>query len=253
MNTVANADFNGIVMFERSHRENDLLVKFLTKEHGKRMFFIRNAKKVDFKLRSAILPFSHGQYTGLIRSNGLSYINAALDVQQFENIFQDITLNAYATFVLNLVDAAFDDNVKITSWFERINRALILIDAGNDAEIITDLIQIQLLNSFGISITWDHCVICGRTDFPLDYSEAFGGMLCQSHWERDEHRWHLKPKSARIIGILSAVSIFKLGQISISKETKQEIWNLTADIYKNQVGINLKSRSFIDQMKKWEI
>lgn len=63
MNTVANADFNGIVMFERSHRENDLLVKFLTKEHGKRMFFIRNAKKVDFKLRSAILPFSHGHPT----------------------------------------------------------------------------------------------------------------------------------------------------------------------------------------------
>jgi DNA repair protein RecO (recombination protein O) len=253
VNTIANADFTGIVMFERSHRENDLLVKFLTREYGKRMFFIKNAKKVDFKLRSAVLPFSHGQYTGLLRSSGLSYINAALDVHQFENIFQDITLNAYATLILNLIDAAFEDNLKIESWFERVNRALVLIDAGNDAEIVTDLIQIQLLNSFGISVTWDRCVICGRNDLPLDFSEQYSGMLCQQHFENDTHRWHLNPKSARILGILSAVSIFQLGQISISAETKAEIWSLTDRIYKEQVGINLKSRSFIDQMKDWQV
>lgn len=240
-------------MFERNHRENDLLVKFLTREYGKRMFFLKNAKKIDFKLRSAVLPFSHGEYTGFIRTNGLSYINAAINVHQFENIFQDIELNAYATFILNLIDAAFDDNLKIDKWFDRIQRALVLIDAGNDAEIITDLIQLQLLNSFGISITWDHCVVCGRNDLPLDYSEKLGGMLCQNHWEQDQHRWNLSVKSAQILRILNQVSIFNLGQISISQKTKAEIWQLTDRIYKEQVGINLKSRSFIDQMNDWQI
>lgn len=252
MTTIANANFTGMVMFERSHRENDLLVKFLTREYGKRMFFIKNAKKADFKLRSAVLPFSYGKYTGLIRSSGLSYVNAAIDVRQFENIFQEIELNAYATFIINLIDAAFEDNLKIESWYDRIERALILIDTGNDAEIVSDLIQIQLLNSFGISITWDRCVVCGRNDLPLDYSESFGGMLCRNHWEKDSHRWNLSSKSARIIRMLSMISIFKLGQISVSDTTKAEIWRLMDSIYKDQVGINLKSRSFIDQMNNWK-
>lgn len=251
MSQLVNADFTGMVMFAKNHRENDLLVKFLTREYGKRMFFIKNAKKKDFKLRSAILPFTHGRYSGLIRSNGLSYINAALDVKQFENIFQDIELNAYATFLLNLVDAAFDDNFKIEAWFDRLARALTLIDAGNDAEVITDLIQIQLLNSFGIAIVWDHCVVCGRRDLALDYSESRGGMLCQNHWHLDEHRWHLSVKAAKTMAMLSLVSIFKLGQISVSPATKREIWQLTERIYQDQVGINLKSRHFIDQMHNW--
>lgn len=51
MSQLVNADFTGMVMFAKNHRENDLLVKFLTREYGKRMFFIKNAKKKDFKLR----------------------------------------------------------------------------------------------------------------------------------------------------------------------------------------------------------
>ena len=253
MATINNAKFNGLVMFQRNHRENDLLVKFLTREYGKRMFFIRNAKKANFQLHSAILPFTFGTYSGLIRDNGLSYINAALEIKQFENIFQDISLNAYATFIMNLVDAAFDDNFVIPKWFDIAKQSLALIDAGNDAQVVSDLMQIQLLPSFGLNFNWNKCAVCQRQDVPMDFSDKYNGMLCQNHWLLDTHRWHLTAKTVKILAILSQISPFQVGNISISNHTKQEIWHLLEVIYQDQVGINLKSRNFIDQMEKWNL
>lgn len=247
------ADFTAIYMFSRDHRDNDQLVKLFTREYGKKMFFLKDAKKAGYRLAASVLPFSHGVYSGFIRDTGLSYINAEKNVKQYENIFQDIELNAYATYILNLVDAAFEDNDAQPKWFDVVDRALTLIDNGIDFDIVTNLIQIQLVSVFGVQFNWAHCVECGRNDLPLDFSEKFGGMLCSNHWELDPHRWHLSTKTSQILALLSQTSIFNLNNVSVSQETKNQIWELLDSIYQNQVGIRLKSKSFIDQMKKWNV
>lgn len=38
-------NFNGILLFRRDYRERDMLIKFLTAEYGKKMFFIRGARR----------------------------------------------------------------------------------------------------------------------------------------------------------------------------------------------------------------
>lgn len=60
-------DFHGIIMYRKDYQERDLLVKMLTLEHGKKMFFVRGAKKRGFKLTGDILPFTYGHYVGDIR------------------------------------------------------------------------------------------------------------------------------------------------------------------------------------------
>ncbi|MGI6024272.1 MAG: DNA repair protein RecO, partial [Pediococcus parvulus] len=70
------AQFEGIVMFRKDYRERDQLVKFFTREFGKKMFYIRGARKRGFKLAAAILPFTRGTSVGLIREKGLCYLNA---------------------------------------------------------------------------------------------------------------------------------------------------------------------------------
>lgn len=252
MTVQANVDFQGIVMFERNHRDNDLLVKIFTREFGKKMFFLKNAKKANYQLASSILPFSHGTYTGLVRDDGLSYINAVKKVQQFEQIFQVIELNAFATLILNLIDAAFEDNQPIQVWFDQVLTGLDLINGGVDPEVIADIVQMQLLPSFGVSPVWNQCVECGRSDLPMDFSDKFDGMLCSNHFALDDHRWHLSTKAAQTVRLLSGVNLKQIGTISVSNDTKQQIWKLLDLIYSNQVGIRLKSRSFIDQMKKWD-
>lgn len=245
-------DFTGIIMFRRDYRERDLLVKMLTDKIGPAMFFVKDAKKRGFRMQSDILPFTHGTYIGSLSNDQLSFINTASETHQYQRITTDISRNAYATYLLALVDAAFPDGRSIGGWFTQVAAALDLINQGLDEQIITNVIESQLLIQFGVAPTWDHCVICGRDDLPLDFSEQYGGMLCRNHWHLDDHRMFLDRRTVYYLQRLSTLNLQKIQRIQINAATKRRIQSVLDTIYDDSVGLNLKSKRFIRQMAKWE-
>ncbi|MBB1078332.1 DNA repair protein RecO [Limosilactobacillus sp. STM2_1] len=244
--------FTGIIMYRQDYRERDLLVKMLTDKIGPAMFFVKNAKKRGFRMTADILPFTHGTYIGSLDNNGLSFINAASDVKQYSNVAGDINKNAYVTYILALVDSAFNDGKSIGAWFNQVAAALDLIDKGRDEQVVTNIIETQLLVAFGVAPVWDQCVVCGRSDIPLDFSEQYGGMLCQNHWHLDSHRMYLDRKTVYYLQQFARINLQKLNSIRINNQTKQRLQLVLDTIYDNQVGLNLKSKHFIKQMRKWE-
>ncbi|MEC4741670.1 DNA repair protein RecO [Limosilactobacillus sp. c10Ua_36] len=246
-------DFRGIIMFRRDYRERDLLVKILTDKIGPAMFFVKGAKKRGFRMAADILPFTHGEYIGSLTDNGLSFINTASDTSQYRSIATDISKNAYATYILALVDSAFqDDGQGIGGWFNQVAAALALINNGLDEQVIANVIETQLLVRFGVAPTWDRCVICGRDDLPLDFSEQYGGMLCRNHWHLDERRLHLDQRTVYYLQRFSTLNLQKLNSIKINPVTKRRLQFVMDSLYDNEVGLNLKSKQFIRQMGQWE-
>lgn len=245
-------DFRGIIMFRRDYRERDLLVKILTDKIGPAMFFVKGAKKRGFRLAADILPFTHGEYIGSLTDNGLSFINTASDTSQYRSIASDISKNAYATYILALVDSAFQDGQGIGGWFNQVAAALDLINSGLDEQVIANVIETQLLVRFGVAPTWDRCVICGRDDLPLDFSEQYGGMLCRNHWHLDERRLHLDQRTVYYLQRFSTLNLQKLNSIKINSTTKRRLQFVLDLLYDNEVGLNLKSKKFIRQMGQWE-
>ena len=245
-------DFRGIIMFRRDYRERDLLVKILTDKIGPAMFFVKGAKKRGFRLAADILPFTHGEYIGSLTDNGLSFINTASDTSQYRSIASDISKNAYATYILALVDSAFQDGQGIGGWFNQVAAALVLINSGLDEQVIANVIETQLLVRFGVAPTWDRCVICGRDDLPLDFSEQYGGMLCRNHWHLDERRLHLDQRTVYYLQRFSTLNLQKLNSIKINSTTKRRLQFVLDSLYDNEVGLNLKSKKFIRQMGQWE-
>lgn len=245
-------DFTGIIMFRRDYRERDLLVKMLTDKIGPAMFFVKDAKKRGFRMHADILPFTHGTYIGSLSNDQLSFINTASETHQYQQIATDISRNAYATYLLALVDAAFPDGRSIGGWFNQVAWALDLINRGLDEQIITNVIESQLLVQFGVAPTWDRCVVCGRDDLPLDFSEQYGGMLCANHWHLDEHRMFLDRRTVYYLRRLATLNLQQVYRIQIATPTKQRIQSVLDTIYDDSVGLNLKSKRFIRQMAHWE-
>ena len=245
-------DFRGIIMFRRDYRERDLLVKILTDKIGPAMFFVKGAKKRGFRMAADILPFTHGEYIGSLTDNGLSFINTASDTSQYRSIATDISKNAYATYILALVDSAFQDGQGIGGWFNQVAAALALMNNGLDEQVIANVIETQLLVRFGVAPTWDRCVICGRDDLPLDFSEQYGGMLCRNHWHLDERRLHLDQRTVYYLQRFSTLNLQKLNSIKINPVTKRRLQFVMDSLYDNEVGLNLKSKQFIRQMGQWE-
>ncbi|WP_412990243.1 DNA repair protein RecO [Pediococcus siamensis] len=243
--------FQGIVMYRKDYRERDQLVKFFTREFGKKMFYIRGARKKGFKLAAAILPFTTGTYVGLIKEKGLCYLNAEKTLTQFEQINLDIKKNAYVTYILNLIDSAFPDGDPVPFWYDRVISAMEKIDQGLDAQIITHIFELQLLPVFGVQQEWRGCIVCHRTDLPLDYSESSGGLLCQNHWHLDPKRAHLDQRTVYYLQKLSSVNLDNVRSIGVHHGTKAKLKAVIDLIYQDEVGLSLKSKHFIDTMDSW--
>ncbi|MCI1632459.1 MAG: DNA repair protein RecO [Liquorilactobacillus nagelii] len=247
------AEFAGIVFFRRNYRERDLLVKILTDRFGFKMFFIRGARKRGFRLNAAILPFVQAEYVGSVSEDGLSFINAAKEVTQYRQILNNIELNAYVSYIFELANAAFGEAKPLGGWFKQLQQAVLLIDQGIDPAIITNIIEIRLLTYFGVQPNLHDCVICHRTDEIFDFSESYGGLICRRHWSVDPHRLQLDRRTVYFLQFFSQVDLFKIHSIKVSQTTKNHLRRTLNRIYDNQVGLKLKSRRFLEEMKIWPI
>lgn len=245
-------EVKGVVLFNRRHRERDYLVKIFTDQFGKLMFFVRGSKKNRLSLEQAIQPFANATYIVDIRSQGLSFLRDTKELNVMNHIYGDLFKQAYATYLTNLADAALEDRVVNPSLMMELKSALEAINAGKDPESITNIYEIHMMRWFGVEQKWDACVICGEQEGAFDYSSKYNGLLCNRHWYLDERRYHLTPRTLYFIRLFSRTSFSQIADISVGEETKKELRAFIDSLYEENVGLHLKSKSFIDHMHDFE-
>lgn len=244
----AQVEFSGLVLVRKNYREADMIVKILTDKFGKRSFLFHRARKPGFQFSGGILPFTQSKYTGTLRDPGFSYITTVRGTTNYQHIAEDLMKNAYATYILGLIDLAFPDNEPIPDWFQFAAEALTKIDAGVDAQIVGHIAEIQLLGAYGVAPHWANCVVCGRDDLPLDFSEEYGGLLCSNHWDLDVHRYHASRRSIYYLRLFSTVNLSQLGTVKVAPATKIELRTIIDRLYEDMVGVTPRAKRFLDQM-----
>lgn len=244
-----NVEFQGIVVSRKNYRERDMLVEIYTDKYGFKTFLVRGARKRGFKLSAAILPFTFATYVGSINEDGLSFITTTKTLKQFQSINQDIFLNAYATYILELMKYAYQsDDLISLDWFEKTVSSISAINEGLDPQIITNILEVQSLGRFGVQPNWQYCVVCQGVKGPFDYSESYGGLLCVRHFHLDSQRLHLDAKTVFYLRKFSVIDINRISTINVGDKTKENLAKALTTIYDGQVGIYIKAKSFIEKM-----
>ncbi|WP_125714124.1 DNA repair protein RecO [Companilactobacillus kedongensis] len=247
------SNFFGIVVKRQRYREKDALVTILTKEYGFKTFLVRGTQGPKSKISGSVIPFSYGDYSGLVKDEGLSYLNSASNVKQFDEIIQDIELNAYATFLFDLMSNAFLNEVIPDEWYKELFKALLYIDNGYDAQIVVNILQMHLLKVFGVEPNMDSCVVGGEKNARFDFSVILGGLLCSKHFNQDVHRLHLSERTIYFLRLFSKISLDQISSINLKDSNKDLIQHAIDSIYIGSVGSYPKSKTFIDNMHTWHI
>ena len=245
-------EFSGIVVSRKNYRERDMLVKIFTDRFGFKTFFVRGVAKRGFNMGAAILPYAYGTYLGSISDEGLSFITSPKEVEQFKLLSQDIELNAYAAYILGLAEQAFMGNY-YPGYYQQIFQALKLINGQFDPAVVTNVIEVQLLACFGVMPNLKECVICHQSTGLFDYSESYGGLLCQKHWYLDPHRLQLDQRTIYFLRLFSNLDLAKVNSITLEAKTKANLRRTLDEIYRQQVGVYVKAKRFLDQMAKWHL
>lgn len=245
-------EVEGIVLYQRKHRERDFLVKIFTRRFGKIMFFVKGSKKNQGEIYQGIQSFTRAVYISDIREHGLSFLRGVKNIRKNYNLQTDIFKNAYATYISGLIDAVIEDYQVNNQLFQLLERALFLINDNYEAEVITNIIEVKLLRFFGVGPNFSACVVCGKTEGVFDYSDKYHGILCSEHFSNDPRRLHIDPKAVHLVRLYSVIQLERIGEISIAKKTQNQIKKLVDHIYEELVGLHLKSKTFIDNLYKWE-
>ncbi|CZQ86993.1 recombination protein o reco [Trichococcus palustris] len=245
-------EFDGIVLSIRKHREKDALVKIFTREHGKRMFFVKNIKNPNHALKAALLPFTKATYLGRIKEDGLCFLQDSRDIEHFSKMQTDIHLNAYATYLNNLADAAINDGIVSHELYDLLYSCLEAIQNGMDAEVVVNIFEMRVLKFFGADPQLQACAVCHSQEEPFDFSVKFSGVLCQKHFGEDNRRQHANPAAIHFARIFLHVSPKQIASVQVKPETKKALREFIDFLYEEYVGIRLKSKSFIDDMFEWE-
>lgn len=244
--------FDAIVMYQRPHKEHDLMVKMLTKTHGKRMFYIRHGKSKRYAYAADVQPFTIGRYEGTINVSGLSFMNDVKQSHVSRVFLEDVNRSAYMTYIMGLVDAAFVDNQPLMQWFDELTLAIEKMQADFSPLALAHYFELKLLPAFGVHVDWEHCVVCEETTPDMDFSMRLGGLLCAKHFGQDEHRMQVTPKALYILKQFHQVHLKQIHSLSIKSSTLQDMGRVLDAIYDDQVGLQLKAKSFIKQLKSWD-
>lgn len=245
-----NESFEGIVLFKRPYRDNDALVKIFTEDKGTKMFFVKGLNKPNHPLMSYTLPLTKNQYIGTINQQGLSFLREGQSLSMYRHIQMDVDLQAYAAYIVQLIDSATADNEPHATNYQLLEHVLDKLNQQLAPQLITTYVELFLLPQFGTHINLDHCLYCDETKGPFDMSLRHQGLLCSKHYHMDEFRLRIHPNAIYIVQQLHRYALKHIQSVNLDPNLLSELRRLMDEIYKEFVGLRLRSKSYLDQLEK---
>ena len=135
----------GIVLTETPYSETSKILNVLTEDYGLIGVISKGCKVLKSKLRGVSNKMNYCEYTINYKENGLSTLIEGCNINSFKNIYVDMKKATYAFYLMDLVSQVLKENNSKDIYSLLVN-ALIKINDGLSPELITDIVEIKLLD-----------------------------------------------------------------------------------------------------------
>ncbi len=234
-----------------NYGESNKILTLLTKEKGKIGVMARGAKKPRSKLASGSQLLTHGQYL-YQKGKGLGSLYQADPIELFRYIKSDITVMAYAVYMIDMVDKLTEEGQPLPTLFSWLLKLLELLEEKRAPKVLRIIFDLRMLKLAGIQPELEGCVSCGGQDGPFSFSIGLGGLVCANCRHQDSHAYPLPNSVTRLFYLFQKIDPNQIGEITLKEETVQLMTKMIDEYLEHYSGLNLKSKRFIDQIEKLE-
>lgn len=236
----------GIIVSEVDYKESSKILNILTREDGLIGVMAKGCKKMKSPIANVSSKLTYGYFYLNWFDNGMSSLIEVDIINKFKNIKKDIIKSSYSLFLLELSSQVYkhENNNNI---YDLLINSLIKIDENFDPQVITNILELKLLEYLGIKPVIDRCVICGNTSDIVTISSHKGGYICKNCLNNDNI---VNTKTIKLIRMFYYVDISKISKLDITESIKQEVNNFIDDYYDRYSGLYLKSKSFLKELTK---
>ena len=145
----------------------------------------------------------------------------------------------YAFYLMDLVSQVLKEN-NHKDIFNLLVNSLIKINDGLSPELISNIVEIKLLDYLGVSINLDTCVLCGESDNLLTVDLTNGGVICKNCYTDG---YIMNDKALHLMQLLQKINLGKLEKLEITEEDIfKEIDKFIYEYYTSYTGIYLKKK-----------
>lgn len=242
----------GIVIKSIDYGEGSKIITLFTRNNGKVSIVAKGAKKTKSRLIALTQVFCYGEYIYYLgNQSSMGTLNQG-DVQlNFVDIYDDINKTSYSAYLVELVDKLTTPQEPNQYLFEELLLSLENINSGKDEEIITRIFEMKLFKIFGYRPHIHSCAICKKEDNLYAFSIQNGGLICSDH-KNDSTVILLQPNTIKLLRLFEGIDIKRLGNIDVKQSTKSQLKQVMEGFYDEYIGIPLKSRNFLEQLKNFE-
>ena len=232
----------GIVLTETPYSETSKILNVLTSDYGLIGIISKGSRNVKSKLRGVSNKMNYGEYTINYKEKGLSTLIEGITINSFKNIYLDMKKATYAFYLMDLVNQVLKENNN-KNIFDLLVPALIKINDGLSPELISNIVEIKLLDYLGVNLELDNCVLCGNNEDFITIDLTNGGVICKACYNDG---YIMNDKALHLMRILKKIDLKKLEKLEITdEEIFIEIDKFIHEYYSSYTGIYLKKKDNI--------
>jgi len=236
----------GIIISEVDYKESSKIINVFTKEYGIIGLIATGAKKLKSPLSGVTTKLTFGNFHIYYKENGLSKLIEVDVINNFKSIRGDILKISCASFLAELSTQVYRQSMT-SEIYNLFIESLLKIEDNFDPEVITNILELKLLDYLGIRPVVDKCVNCNSTNNIVTISSYRGGYICKNCLTNEKI---LDSKTVKLIRMFYYVDISKISTLDISEKVKQELNEFIDLYYDRYAGLYLKSKEFLKELKK---
>lgn len=245
----------GIVIRSMDYGEGNAIITICTENAGKVGVLVRGAKKVKSRHAALIQPFTVGEFVFFRNNGGLGTLNAGEITQSHHTLREDLVKAAYASYACELLDRVLHDEETGSFWYRQLTACLSALEQDKEPGVILNIFEMKLLQAAGYAPELEVCVVCGcqKPEEQLLLSPRLGGVICRSCKHQDPPALSVTPRTLKLLRLFAALDLNRLGNVDVKESTRLELKKIMRAFMDIQLGLRLKSQSFLDQLDKYNI
>lgn len=239
--------FEGIVMSEVNYGESSKILNILTKDFGLVGVLSKGCRNMKSKLRGVSRKLIFGTFHVYYRKNGLSTLIAVDVINSFSNTIMDLEKISYVSFILELTSQVVKQTEQSQELFDLLKHTLLKIDDGLNPIVLTNILELKMLDYLGVSPNIDNCSNCGNNKQIVTLLSDYGGYICKDCYHNE---LLVSPKTIKLIRLYYYVDIQNITKLDVSDEVIFEINRFLDNYYDKYTGLYLKSKDFIKKINQ---
>ena len=238
----------GIVLQETPYGDSSKIIKLLTKEYGLIGIMCKGAMNVKSKYRSATMKFSYGKFNIYYKKDKLSILVNVDIINPLKKIKSDILLISYISYLSDLVLQVYKQlKSNEESIYDDFINAILKIEEGLNPVVITNILEVKLLDYLGVGLNLTSCISCGSKKDIVTLSSEKGGLICKNCYTNER----IVPISlVKVINMYYLVDIKSISKLSLKEDVIKEINLFLNSFYEDYTGLYLKSKEFLKTIAK---